>query len=259
MTVELQKNAFKAALARGERQIGLWSSTCSNIVVEAVSYSGFDWILLDTEHAPNELPGILSQLQAIAGGGDTTAIVRPAWNDPVLVKRILDIGAQTLLLPFVQTAEEARRAVEAVRYPKAGVRGVSVAPRANRYGRVANYHQRAGEEICLLIQLETASALDALPEIAAVDGIDGIFIGPSDLAADLGHLGDSSHEEVQAAIAAALEACKAAGKPAGILAPKEDEAIKWLEAGFLFVAVGSDLGLLTKNADALARRFQDLP
>lgn len=256
MAFELPHNRFKHAIAAGETQIGLWSSLCSNIVAEVIGDSGFDWILIDTEHSPNEVPGVLAQLQAMAAG-TATPIVRPAWNDPVLIKRYLDIGAQSLLVPFVQTAEEARRAVAAARYPHGGMRGVSMTQRANRYGRVKDYHARAETEICVLVQVETRAALERLAEIAAVEGVDGVFIGPSDLAADLGHLGDSAHPDVVAAIEQAISVCKAAGKPAGILAPVEAQARHWLEAGFTFVAVGADLGLLAASADGLARRFNE--
>ncbi|MCU1239193.1 MAG: 2-dehydro-3-deoxyglucarate aldolase, partial [Candidatus Solibacter sp.] len=185
----LPPNHFKSALLEGRPQVGLWSSLCSNIVAEIICNSGFDWIVIDTEHAPNEVPGLLSQLQAMVKG-TAEPVVRCAWNDAVLMKRILDIGARSLLVPFVQNAEEARLAVAATRYPPLGIRGVSVAPRANLYGRVPNYHGRAHEEICLLVQVETAAAVNEIESIAAIEGVDGIFIGPSDLAADLGHLGN---------------------------------------------------------------------
>ncbi len=253
--MELIRNAFKAALAEGRLQIGLWSSLCSNIAADAVSDSGFDWILLDTEHSPNELPGLLSQLQAIRGG-TASAVVRPAWNDPVLFKRILDIGAQSLLVPYVQNAAEAASAVAATRYPPAGIRGVTASGRASRYGRVKDYLKNAGSEICLIVQVETGDALDRLEAIGQVEGVDGVFIGPGDLAASLGHIGDPGHEEVQSAIKDATKRLKAIGKPAGILTVNEDEARRYIDWGFAFVAVGIDLGLLTRSADALASRFK---
>jgi 4-hydroxy-2-oxoheptanedioate aldolase len=183
--------------------------------------------------------------------------VRVAWNDAVLLKRLLDIGARSLLIPFVETAEEARRAVAATRYPPAGVRGVSVAHRANRFGRVGGYAQRAHEAICVLVQLETAAALTNLEAIAAVEGVDGLFIGPSDLAAALGHLGDAAHPAVQEAIADACARIRAAGKPAGILAPVEADARRYFEIGFTFVAIGSDLGILAAGSTALAARMRE--
>lgn len=253
--MDIPRNRFKRAIAAGETQIGLWVSLGAATVAEILAHSGFDWLVVDTEHAPNELPDVVAQLR-VTDGGAAEAVVRPAWNDMVVIKRLLDAGAQTLLIPFVQTEDEARDAVRSMRYPPDGVRGVATAPRANRYGRVKDYVGRVNDELCLLVQVETASAVDRIGAIAAVDGVDGIFIGPSDLAADLGHLGDSAHEDVQAAIRAAVDACKAAGKPAGILAPVEEDARRYLEWGFTFVAVGSDLGLLRAAADGIAARFR---
>jgi 4-hydroxy-2-oxoheptanedioate aldolase len=255
MSVEFQKNAFKAALAAGKLQIGIWSSLCSNIAADILSDSGFDWILLDTEHSPNEIPDLVGQLQAVRGG-TATPIIRPAWNDAVLAKRALDIGAQTLLFPYVQNVEEAKRAVAATRYPPQGIRGVSVAARASRYGRTPGYLGKANAEICVLVQVETREALNELEAIARVDGVDGVFIGPSDLAASLGQLGNPAHPDVQAAIKDAVTRLKKVGKPAGILTGNEDEARRYIEWGFLFVAVGADVGLLAKNADALAKKFK---
>jgi 4-hydroxy-2-oxoheptanedioate aldolase len=253
--MDLQRNAFKHALAAGKLQIGLWSSLCSNIVADILADSGFDWILLDSEHSPNEIPSLLSQLQAIGRGG-TTPIVRPAWNDTVLAKRCLDIGAQTLLFPYVQNVAEAKAAVASTRYPPQGIRGVSVAARASRYGRVQGYLGKANSEICVLVQVETREAMTQLEDIAKVDGIDGVFIGPSDLAASLGHLGNPQHADVQAAIKDAVTRLKAVGKPAGILTGNEEEARKYIDWGYLFVAVGADVGLLAKSADTLAKKFK---
>src|SRR5262245_27460258 len=178
--MELNRNRFKQALNERRLQIGLWSSLASNIGAEIISDSGFDWILLDTEHSPNEIPILVQQLQAV-GRGTAMQVVRAAWNDLVLIKRILDIGAQSILIPYVQTPDEARRAVAAVRYPPRGMRGVAGAARASRYGRVTDYLKKADDEICLLVQVETKSALDQLEAIASVEGIDGVFIGPADL------------------------------------------------------------------------------
>jgi 4-hydroxy-2-oxoheptanedioate aldolase len=251
----MQRNAFKHDLAGGKLQIGLWSSLCSNIAAEIISDSGFDWILLDTEHSPNEIPDLVGQLQAMQAS-KTTPIIRPAWNDAVLAKRALDIGAQTLLFPYVQNAEEARRAVAATRYPPQGIRGVSVAARASRYGRTPGYLTKANDEICVLVQVETRSALSEIEAIAAVEGVDGVFIGPSDLAASLGHVGNPQHPDVQAAIKDAVTRLKKVGKPAGMLTGNEDEARRYIDWGYLFVAVGADVGLLAKNADALCKRFK---
>lgn len=253
--MDLPRNAFKAALARGELQIGLWSSLCSPIVAEIIGYSGFDWILVDTEHSPNEPPAVLAQLQALQAG-TATPIVRPAWNDPVLLKRLLDIGAQAVLVPFVQNAEEAAKAVAACRYPPAGIRGITVSGRGSRYGRMPDYLKRADAEICVLVQVETGEALSQLEAIASVDGVDGVFIGPADLSASLGHIGNPGHPEVQEAIKSAAARLTAIGKPAGILTASEADARRYIEWGYRFVAVGSDLGLLAKNADALAKTFK---
>ena len=254
---QLPPNRFKAGLREGRPQIGLWSALCSNLVAEIIASAGFDWILVDTEHGPNEVPGVLSQLQAMATG-TAEPVVRVAWNDPVLIKRILDTGARSILVPFVQNAEEARKAVAATRYPPLGIRGVSVAPRANRFGRVPNYHRRAHEEMCVLVQVETRTALREIEAIAAVEGVDGIFIGPSDLAADMGHLADASHPEVQAAIANACARIRAAGKAAGMLTGDPDAAARYLDLGFSFVAVGSDVGVLGQGALKLAATFRQL-
>jgi 4-hydroxy-2-oxoheptanedioate aldolase len=253
--MELQRNAFKHALAAGKLQIGLWSSLCSNIAAEIIADSGFDWILLDSEHSPNEIPGLLSQLQAIGRGG-STPIVRPAWNDAVLAKRCLDIGAQTLLFPYVQNVEEAKRAVASTRYPPEGIRGVAVAARASRYGRTPGYLTKANGEMCVLVQVETRSALDQLEAIAQVDGVDGVFIGPSDLSASLDHLGNPQHAESQAAMKDAVTRLKAVGKPAGILSGNEEEIRRYIDWGYQFVAVGADVGLLARHADALAKKFR---
>src|SRR5579864_307226 len=166
----LPPNTFKAALNEGRRQIGLWSALCSNIAAEIIAGSGFDWIVIDTEHAPNEVPGVLSQLQAMVRG-TAEPVVRCAWNDAVLIKRVLDVGGRSLLIPFVQNAEEARKAVAATRYPPLGIRGVSVATRANDYGRIRNYHQNAHLDTCVLVQLESRVALKQVEAIAAVDGV----------------------------------------------------------------------------------------
>lgn len=248
--MEIPKNTFKAALAQGEVQLGLWSSLCSPVVSEMLGRSGFDWILFDAEHSPVDIAGLLPLLQAAAVGPAACA-VRPPWNDKVLIKRILDIGAQTLLLPFVENPEEAADAVRSCRYPPLGVRGVAGSTRASGYGKVADYHHKASDEICLLVQVETAGALEHLPAIAATDGVDGVFIGPSDLAASMGHLGDFNHPDVQGAIKAAAQTIRAAGKAPGILAGSAQDAKRYRDWGFLFVACGMDLRLLSAGIDSL--------
>ena len=253
--MDLAKNKFKAALAAGQLQIGLWSTLCSNIVAEVIGDSGFDWILLDTEHSPNELPGLVTQMQAMATG-TASAIVRPAWNDPVLIKRILDIGAQTLLIPFVQNAAEAKAAVAATRYPPDGLRGVTGSGRAARYGRVQTYLHEAANEIAVLVQIETGKALAQLEEIAAVPGVDGVFIGPADLSASLGHLGNPQHETVQTTLKTAVAQLNTLGKPAGILAFNQADSRRYIQWGYQFIAVGSDLSVLATGTHALAAAFK---
>jgi len=255
MHTELPVNRLKRALREGRPQIGLWSSLSSHVSVEVIAGSGFDWLLLDTEHSPNELTMVHSQLQAMAGG-TASAVVRPIWNDAVVIKRLLDIGVQSLLVPWVQTADEARRAVAATRYPPDGIRGYAVTTRANNYGRVKDYAKRVNDELCVIVQIETRAALANLEAIAAIEGVDGVFIGPSDLAADFGHVGNSAHAEVRAAIDDAIGRIKRTGKAAGILAPVEADARHWLELGCLFVAVGSDVGVLARQSEALAAKFR---
>lgn len=255
MNAQLPANSFKQALREGRPQIGLWASLCSNIAAEVIAGAGFDWILIDTEHAPNELPLVFSQLQALVGG-TAAPVVRPAWNDMVVMKRLLDVGVQNFLVPYVQTPEEARAAVAATRYPPQGVRGVAVTHRANQYGRVKDYFKRANEEICVLLQIETRVALQNLEAIATIEGVDGLFIGPSDLAAALGHLGDTAHPEVRAAIEDAFTRIRKAGKAPGILAPIEADARHWLSLGCVVLAVGSDVGLLARSSEALAGKFK---
>ena len=254
--MEMPANQLKRALRDGKPQVGLWCSLPSHITIEVVAGSGFDWLLLDTEHSPNDVPTVLNQLHAIAESG-VSAVVRPAWNDAVLFKRFLDLGVQSFVVPWVQNADEARRAVAATRYPPQGIRGVAVAIRANRYGRIKDYVKRVNDELCLIVQLETRVALGNLEAIAAVEGVDGLFIGPSDLAADMGHIGNSAHPEVRAAIDDAIARIRRTGKAPGILAPIEADARHWLERGALFVGIGSDIGLLARQSEALAARFRE--
>lgn len=243
-------NSFKAALKEGRQQLGIWSTFCSPIVAEILGKSAFDWILFDAEHSPIEVADLLPLLQA-ANTGPASAVVRPAWNDPVLIKRVLDIGAQTVLLPFVQNSAEAIRAVQSCRYPPEGRRGVSGTTRASDFGRTANYLKTAAEQICVLVQVETGEALRQLDEIAAVQDIDGVFIGPSDLSASMGHLGNPGHAAVQAAIKAAVGPIHAAGKAAGILATSVPDAKRYLEWGYQFVACNVDVRIFVQGLEAL--------
>lgn len=253
--MDLPRNAFKHALAASTPQIGLWSSLSSNYSVEVIAGAGFDWILLDTEHSPNDLENLLTQLQA-AAPYPTQPVVRVPWNDMVTIKRVLDVGAQSLLIPYVSTAEEARAAVAHTRYPPAGVRGVAGTTRATRFGRVADYARRAHEELCVLVQVETQAALDNIEAICAVPGVDGVFIGPADLHASLGHAGEIANPKVKPLIDDAIGRIRKSGKAPGILTPSEPDARHWLECGALFVAVGADVGILARGAEALAAKFR---
>ncbi len=251
--MELPVNKFKHALKAGQPQIGIWSSLSSNIVAEILAHSGFDWVLLDTEHSPNELPMVQSQLHAMQGG-TANPVVRVPWNDMVMIKRYLDIGAQTLLLPYVQSVEEAQNAIRYTRYPQQGVRGVAGATRAAGYGRTKDYLKRAHEQLCVLVQVETRKAMASIDAIAAVDGVDGVFIGPNDLSADMGYLGNWQHPEVWKVMEEAAKKIRKAGKAPGILVGEADGQ-RCLDMGYLFVAVGSDIGLL-RGGDALAAKFK---
>lgn len=255
--MDLPVNRFRRAIAARERQIGLWCTLSTAFAAEVVADAGFEWLLLDTEHSPGDVLTVLAQLQAL-GGHASIPVVRPASNDLVLIKRFLDIGAQTLLIPYIETAEQAKAAVAAMRYPPTGIRGVSALTRATAFGRVAGYATRAESELCLLLQIETRDGLDALEAICAVDGVDGVFIGPGDLAASLGHTGRPDHPEVVAAVEDAIARTVRAGKPVGLLTSDADFADRCLALGATFIAVGLDVALLARAADGLARRF-DLP
>ena len=254
--MDLPVNRFKHAILSGQKQIGLWSHLCSHISTEILAHCGFDWLVLDMEHSPNELPDILSQLQAM-NGGSATPVVRVPWNDAVTFKRLLDIGVQSFLVPYVQTAEEARQAVAATRYPPHGVRGYAGAPRASGYGRIKDYAHRCADEMCLLLQIETVEGLNNLEAIAAVDGVSGIFIGPGDLSAALGHLGNPKHPDVLKTIDEAIARIRACGKAPGILTGDESLAQHYVAQGCLFVAVGADQNLLRDSAQALVGRFKN--
>lgn len=250
--VQSTENRFKSAILSGQTQIGIWSSLCSRVGTEIIADAGFDWILFDAEHSPVEISDLYGLLQA-AGRSSASPAVRLAWNDKVMIKRALDIGAQTLLVPFIQNADEAQQAVNATRYPPEGVRGVAGSTRASRYGRDKDYFKTASDNICLIAQVETGEALANLEAIAGVDGVDAVFIGPSDLAASMGHLGNPGHAEVQAAIKDAVERLKSQGTPAGILAVSTADARRYADWGYNFVAAGVDTVLLSRGADALVR------
>lgn len=253
--MQIPTNHFKHRLLAGEQLIGIWMSSVSPLLAEMLSLVGYDWMLFDSEHAPVDVSGIMPLLQA-AAAGKTASVVRPAWNDKVLIKRHLDQGAQTLLIPFVESADEAQAAVRAMRYPPAGIRGVAGSTRASRFGLAADYLRRADEELCLLVQIETSTAMEQLEEIAALSGVDGVFIGPSDLAASLGHLGNPAHPDVQEVLQDAVARLKALGKPAGILATNQADAQRYLDWGYGFVAASVDTGLLMNAARGLLASLQ---
>lgn len=246
-------NVFKKALHERCPQIGLWQGLGSSYTAEICANAGFDWLLFDGEHSPTDIPVLLTQLQAVSGT-NAHAIGRPPVGAPWLIKQYLDLGFQTLLIPMVNTADEAAELVRACRYPPAGVRGVATS-RASRWGRDGSYLTTADAEICLLVQVETREAIDAVAEIASVEGVDGVFIGPSDLSASLGHRGQPAHAEVAARIEDAIAAILAVGKAPGILSADVAAAQRYLELGCMFVAVGTDMGLMVRATDALSAQF----
>jgi 4-hydroxy-2-oxoheptanedioate aldolase len=260
-------NPFKNAIAQRQPQIGLWLGLADAYCAEICAGAGFDWLLIDGEHAPNGLPDILPQLQAIAAYPGSNAIARVPVGEAALIKQYLDLGVQTVLVPMVDTAEQAAALVRACRYPqdddpvnapggRGGIRGMAGA-RASRWGRYPNYAKEANDRVCLLVQAETRTALQNLDAIAATPGVDGVFIGPADLSASLGHVGDPNHPEVQAAIEDAIACILKAGKAPGILTSDEAQARHYLALGAVFVAVGLDTGILARQTSALAAKFKD--
>ena len=251
----LPVNQFKRGLRDGRQQIGLWNSIPGPIVAEMIAGVGFDWITIDTEHSLTDIPDTLGMLQAMAPY-PVSPVVRPQSQDPVLIKRLLDFGVQTLMIPYVQSAAEARALVAAMRYAPRGFRGVAGGTRASRFGQVEDYMLHAESELCLIIQIETREAVAAIEEIAAVEGVDALFIGPADLAASLGHPGDQAHPDVAATIETAIKRIVATGKPAGILTVDQHFARKCIGWGTRFTAVGVDLWLLATAARGLVAGFR---
>jgi 4-hydroxy-2-oxoheptanedioate aldolase len=253
--VQTQANPFKRALKSGARQIGLWVALADSYSAEICAGAGFDWLLLDGEHSPLDLRTMLAQLQSVAPYR-SHPVLRPPQGDPTLIKQFLDIGAQSLLIPMVETAEQADMLVGATRYPPQGFRGVGAGiARAARWGRIADYLDRANDEICLLLQVETGTGLGNLDAIASVEGVDGVFLGAADLSASLGHLGQPRHPEVVAAMEKAIKLIRAKGKAAGVLATDETVARSFLALGANFVAVGVDTMVLAQATQSLAERF----
>lgn len=259
--MEIRTNTFKQRLLAGSDssdtsavQYGIFVSLADPICAEIAASSGLDWLIIDTEHAPNDMRSTLVQLQATLAH-DTDVVVRPYVGDRALIKRLLDIGAETLLIPMVDSAEQATDLVAAVRYPPAGVRGVASA-RAARWGRVDGYFQKANDQVCLIAQIESQAGLDNLDAICAVDGVDALFVGPSDLAAALGHIGNVGHPDVQHAVIGALQSIVAAGKPAGVYGATPDAAKRYADAGASLVVVGVDTMILAKGIDNLVTLFR---
>ncbi len=253
--MKIPENRFLQNLRAGRQQSGFWLSLANNLSTEVVATSGFDWLLVDMEHAPTEVSGVVSQLQAIAPHG-SSAIVRPPWNDTVMIKRLLDGGAQNLLIPMVQSVEEAQAAVAATRYPPAGVRGVAGSIRASQFGRVKDYHLQANANIGVIIQAETRHAVSIAHEMAAVEGVDGVFFGPADIGADMGLLGAADTTPVWDLIRETATKLRAMGVRTGTLSTNAEQAAALLEEGFDFVACGLDSDVLAKGADALSAKMR---
>lgn len=254
MTSKTCHNTLKESVLNRETLIGCWAALGSPITTEVLGLAGFDWLLLDGEHATNDVLTFVPQLMALKNS-KSAPVVRPAWNDQVLIKRLLDIGFYNFLIPYVETAEQAANAVKFTRYPPEGVRGVSVSHRSNMFGTITDYFQKINQNICVMVQIETQQAIDNVEAIAAVDGVDLLFVGPSDLSAAMGHFGNPSHPDVQKAIQTVFDVAKAHNKGAGILAPVEADARRYLEMGATFVGVGSDLGVFRSSTQALADKF----
>jgi 4-hydroxy-2-oxoheptanedioate aldolase len=249
-------NPFKWALSEPHARIGLWLGLADAYSAELCATAGFDWLLIDGEHAPNDLRTTLGVLQAVAAY-PSHPVVRIPHGDAVLIKQVLELGATTLLVPMVESAAQARELVRAMRYPPAGVRGVgSGLARSSRWGGNSNYLAEANDGVCLLVQVETIDAVAHLDEIVTVDGVDGVFIGPADLAASIGKLGQPGHADVRAVVEDAIVRIRRAGKGAGVLATDEALARRYIELGANFVAVGVDATLLAGAARSLARRFK---
>ncbi|GAB2781515.1 4-hydroxy-2-oxoheptanedioate aldolase [Halomonas shantousis] len=256
--MQIPANRFRAALTSDTTQYGIWAGFGTGYAAEIVATTGFDWMLIDGEHAPNTVPSILAQLQAVAPY-DTSPVVRAVNSDVALIKQLLDIGAQTLMIPMVESAEQAMALVSAMRYPSFGIRGLGGGlARATRWDGIANYTNSAHEELCLIVQVESRKGIENVEAIAAVDGVDAVFVGPADLSAGLGHIGDPGHAEVQQQIRHAINATLAAGKAPGILAPHEEDARRYQEWGCHFIAVGIDISLLRQSALATIARYKGI-
>ena len=250
------KNTFKQALANGERQIGCWLSSGEGVIAEIMGSCGFDWLVIDGEHGPNDIRSIRDQLMALEAS-PSHPVVRLPIGETWMVKQALDVGAQNILIPMVETADQAREMVRACQYPPHGTRGVgAAAARATMFGKVSDYIQTADQEICLLLQVENRAGIENLDEILAVEGVDGVFVGPADLSTDMGHQGNAAHPDVRAVTADALRRIKAAGKSPGILGVAEEATQAYFDMGAEFLAVGIDMVLLAQQARSLAAKWQ---
>jgi len=257
--MDMPINTFKQRLQSGKAQIGLWLGLADPYCAELAANAGFDWLLIDGEHAPNDVRSLLGQLQAVAPYSGQP-VIRPVIGDTALIKQVLDLGAQTLLVPMVESAGQARELVRAMHYPPSGIRGVgSALARASRWNSIPGYLDKADEQMCLLVQIESREGLANLDAIAAVEGVDGVFIGPADLSASMGFRGNPGHPQVQAAIEDAIARIRQAGKAAGILSADEKLARRYIELGAAFVAVGVDTTVLMRGLQSLAATFKGAP
>lgn len=248
-------NRFKAAIRNGECQIGLWLALANPYTAEICAGAGYDWLLLDGEHAPNDIPTLMAQLQVLHGNGHP--VVRPPTGAAWMIKQVLDLGAQTLLVPMIESADQAREMVRAVRYPPQGIRGIGAAlARASAFNRIPDYLPTANAQVCLLLQVESRAGLAAIEEICAVEGVDGVFVGPADLAADMGYLGQPGAPAVQEEVERAIVRIRACGRPAGVLTSDPALARRYVELGASFVAIGSDVGLLVAATSRHLREFR---
>ncbi|PYE17018.1 2,4-dihydroxyhept-2-enedioate aldolase [Williamsia limnetica] len=255
MTNAAQSNTWNRQIHGDRAQIGMWIASGNAYSAEICAGAGLDWLMLDLEHVPNDIRSTLAQLQALAAY-PVQVLVRPASGDPIAIKQLLDIGATNLIVPMVESADEARALVAATRYPPEGIRGVgSALARASRWNRISDYLATADDSVSLTVQVESAAALERLDEIAAVDGVDAVFIGPADLAASLGYLGKPEHPEMVALIEKALSQIKATGKAAGVNAFNPELAQRYMAAGASFVLVGADVTVLARGSEALTARF----
>lgn len=256
MTIDVTNHLKRRIVERRDVPFGTWSMVGSASAVEAVGHCGFDFLVIDMEHVPIEVRDLAELLRAI-GNTPADPLVRISWNDKVTIKRVLDAGAQTIMVPFVETAEEAAEAVAAAKYPPQGVRGMAAVHRASRYGAAGDYLKRANDETCVIVQLETAEAIGRIREIAAVPGVDGVFVGPGDLATSLGHIGNIAHEHVQTLIARAAKEAAELRRPIGIVGPTPEMVRRFLDYGYTFAALASDMAFMTSRARSALGELRD--